>query len=81
MNNILVGIHFIIVTMRWTGLAPWDFEFPFLGSLTSTFPPDTQNVQQDEDFETSKTLFQEWLHAFEDQQEHFSKPETRSPEP
>ena len=22
---------------RWTGLAPWDFEFPFPGSLTSTF--------------------------------------------
>ena len=23
--------------MRWTGLTPWDIEFPFLGSLTSTF--------------------------------------------
>ena len=23
--------------IRWTGLAPWDFEFFFLGSLTSTF--------------------------------------------
>ena len=22
---------------RWTGLAPWEFEFPFPGSLTSTF--------------------------------------------
>ena len=22
----------------WTGLAPWEFEFPFPGSLTSTFP-------------------------------------------
>jgi len=21
----------------WTGLAPWEFEFPFLGSLISTF--------------------------------------------
>ena len=21
----------------WTGLAPWEFEFPFPGSLTSTF--------------------------------------------
>ena len=21
----------------WTGLAPWEFQFPFLGSLTSTF--------------------------------------------
>ena len=25
------------VLIRWTGLAPWDFEFPFPGSLTSTF--------------------------------------------
>jgi len=31
----LVRIHFIIVMIRWTGLAPWEFEFPFLGSLTS----------------------------------------------
>ena len=23
--------------IRWTGLAPWVFEFPFPGSLTSTF--------------------------------------------
>ena len=23
-------------TVRWTGLAPWYFEFPFSGSLTST---------------------------------------------
>jgi len=23
--------------IRWTGLAPWEFELPFLGSLTSTF--------------------------------------------
>ena len=33
----LVRIHFIIVMIRWTGLAPWEFEFPFPGSLTSTF--------------------------------------------
>ena len=25
----LVRIHFIIVMIRWTGLAPWEFEFPF----------------------------------------------------
>jgi len=36
-DNLLVRIHFIIVMVRWTGLAPWEFEFPFLGSLTSTF--------------------------------------------
>ena len=36
-DNPLVRIHFIIVMIRWTGLAPWQFEFPFPGSLTSTF--------------------------------------------
>ena len=36
-DNLLVRIHFIIVMTRWTGLAPWEFEFPFPGSLTSTF--------------------------------------------
>ena len=40
-DNLLVRIHFIIEMIRWTGLAPWEFEFPFPGSLTSTFlkPP------------------------------------------
>ena len=28
-------MHFIIVVLRWTGLAPWEFEFPFPGGLTS----------------------------------------------
>ena len=32
-----VGIHFIIEMIRWTGLALLEFEFPFPGSLTSTF--------------------------------------------
>jgi len=36
-DNILVIFHFTIVMIRWTGLAPWEFEFPFPGSLTSTF--------------------------------------------
>ena len=35
--NLLVRIHFIIVMIRWTGLAPWQLAFPFPGSLTSTF--------------------------------------------
>jgi len=35
-DNLLVRIHFIIVMIRWTGLAPWEFEFPFPGSLTSS---------------------------------------------
>ena len=29
-RNLLVRIHFIIVMIRWTGLAPWEFEFPLL---------------------------------------------------
>ena len=36
-DNPLVRILFIIVMIRWTGLAPREFEFPFPGSLTSTF--------------------------------------------
>ena len=36
-DNLLVRIHYIIVMMKWTGLAPWEYEFPFPGSLTSTF--------------------------------------------
>ena len=36
-DDLLVRIHFIIVMIRWTGLAPKKFEFPFPGSLTSTF--------------------------------------------
>jgi len=36
-DNLMVRIHCIIVMIRWTGLAPWEFEFPFPGSLTSTF--------------------------------------------
>jgi len=31
-DNLLVRIHMIIVMIRWTGLAPWEFEFPFPGS-------------------------------------------------
>ena len=44
-DNLLVRIHCIIVMIRWTGLAPWEFEFAFPGSLISTFlatgPPTT----------------------------------------
>ena len=36
-DDLLVRLHFIIVMIRWTGLAPWEFESPFPGSLTSTF--------------------------------------------
>ena len=27
-DNPLVRIHFIVEMIRWTGLAPWEFEFP-----------------------------------------------------
>ena len=36
-DNLLVRIHFTIEMIWWTGLTPWEFEFPFPGSLTSTF--------------------------------------------
>ena len=36
-DNLLVGTHFIIEMFCWTGLAPWEFEFHFPGSLISTF--------------------------------------------
>ena len=36
-DNLLVRVHFIVVMIRWTGLAPWEFEFSFPGSLASTF--------------------------------------------
>jgi len=47
-DNLLVriqcSIHYTIVMIKWTGLAPWEFDFPFPGSLTSTF----LHVPQDE---------------------------------
>jgi len=36
-DNLLVRIHFFIVMIRWTGLAPWEFALPFPSRLTSTF--------------------------------------------
>jgi hypothetical protein len=36
-DNLLVRIH---RCFWWTGLAPWEFEFPFPGSLISTFLDD-----------------------------------------
>ena len=44
-DNLLVRIHFIIVMIRWTDLAPWEFEYPFPGSLTSTFLVSTLNFK------------------------------------
>jgi len=36
-DNLLVQNHFLNVVIRWTGLAPWEFKFPFPGSRASTF--------------------------------------------
>ena len=36
-DNLLVRNHFIIAMIRWSGLAPCEFEFNFPGSFTSTF--------------------------------------------
>ena len=27
-HEVMVRIHFVIVMIRWTGLAPWEFGFP-----------------------------------------------------
>ena len=35
-DTLLVRVHYTIVMIRWTGLAPWEFEFPFPGSVAST---------------------------------------------
>ena len=37
MDNLLVRIHLITEMTWWTGLAPWESELPFPGSLESTF--------------------------------------------
>ena len=37
LENLLVRTHCIIEMIWWTGLALWEFEFPFPGSLTFTF--------------------------------------------
>ena len=37
--NLLVRIYFIIVMIRWTGLAPWEFEFHFPGRFANSAHP------------------------------------------
>ena len=34
--NLIYRIHFIFKMIQWTGLAPWELEFPFPGSFIST---------------------------------------------
>ena len=36
-DNLLVRTHLIIEIISWTGLAPWEYEFLFPGSLIPTF--------------------------------------------
>ena len=36
-DNLMVQIHMVIVMIRWTGLAPWEFDLPFPCSLRSIF--------------------------------------------
>ena len=43
-DNLLVRTHFTIVMVGWTGLAPWEFEFPFPGSRASTFQAALQHL-------------------------------------
>ena len=46
-DNLLVQIHLIIVMIRWMGLALWEFEFPFPGSLTPTYPGRRHTLRTD----------------------------------
>ena len=49
-DNLLVrNLRIIIVMIRWTGLVPWEFEFLFPGSLTSTFQVSSDNHRQGRD--------------------------------
>jgi hypothetical protein len=48
LDNLLIRIHIIIVMIRWTGLTPLELEFPFPGSLTSTFLEVTRLSLQDD---------------------------------
>jgi len=48
-DKLLVRIHLIIVMIKWTGLAPWEFEFPSLTSAAAAMvsveaPPSTLNL-------------------------------------
>ena len=46
-DNLLVQIH-VVIEMIWrTGLAPWEFEFPFPGNLTSILLRERAKYQGD----------------------------------
>ena len=44
---------------RWTSLAPWEFEFPFPGSLTSTFLAGMR-MQSGSRIVTKRASLQDW---------------------
>ena len=54
-DNLLVRIHFIIVMITWTDLAPWEFEFPFPGC------PPLSRTHQCATHKTVKPRFSPWL--------------------
>jgi len=57
------------VLIRWTGLAPWEFGFPFPGSLTSTFPhPTPHTPQQEENVQEMKDEYRKQYNALQELQ-------------
>ena len=56
--NLLVRIHCIIVIIGWTGLAPWEFEISFPGSLISR----TLHVVIDFLWRSNRVIFLRDLH-------------------
>jgi len=45
-DNLLVRIHFIIVMIRWTGLASWEFDGRDPVDILHT-PPKVQDTSED----------------------------------
>ena len=45
-ENQVARIHFIVEMFWWTGLAPWELEFPLPGSLTSTVLHTSKLIRQ-----------------------------------
>ena len=50
MDNLLVRIHFIIVMIRWTGLAPWEFSLPW----QAFWEPSVPNLARSESFASAR---------------------------
>jgi len=54
-DSLMVRIYSIIVMIRWTGLAPWEFEFPFSGSRTSRWNTTHQPIPDYQHFQHQPT--------------------------